>query len=178
MTPGLPEAPQKCWSHCLQQEGLPSLAVARLLVRFLQRSFVSPPLCAPPLVISGGLMFWGCRNALRPTPAFQDHTSSNWGSLCRQAVAGPRPTHRLCPCLFPVQPSAGGSAARRGLWKSAVVCRQCLLASACGSQWGRGYRTCPCTPPPPSAFLCVVQRGRSPGRKTPCPGSVGQQRPG
>lgn len=93
-------------------------------------------------------MFWGCRNALRPTPAFQDHPSSNQGSLCRQAAAGPRPTHRLCPCPFPVQPSAGGSAACRGLWKSTVSCQQCLLPSACGSQWGWGHRTAPARPHP------------------------------
>lgn len=161
MTPGLPEAPQKCYPQCLLQEGLPSLAIARLLMRFLLAIIWVSPLCTTPLVISGGLMFWECRSALGPTPAFQDHPSSNWGGPCRQAVAGPRPTHRLCPCLFPIQPSAGGSAAHRGLWKSAVVCQQCLLTSACGSQWGGGCRTCPRTPPPPPAFLCVVQQGGS-----------------
>lgn len=165
MSPGLPEAPQKCWPRCLQQEGLLSLSVARLVMRFLAVDICESPPCTPPPVISGGLMFWRCRNALRPTPAFQDHPSSNQGSLCRQAVPGPRPTHRLCPCPFPVQPSAGGSAACRGLWKSTVSCQQCLLPSACGSQWGWGHRTAPARPHPhPPCYVWYGAVGPKGGR--------------
>lgn len=132
---------------------------------------MSPLLPRLPPVISGELTFWGCRDALRPAPAFPYHPSSNWGSRCSQAAAGPRSSHRLCPGLLPMQPSAWGSVTSRGPWKSAVVCQQCLLTSACGSQWGGGHR--PCTCPPPRRLPVYRSVRRVLREEDTCPGSVG-----